>query len=368
MNILHVNMSIDRVLGGGTAERTLQLHKALLQKGIGSQILTIDDSSDVNVEGVTRLACINKRWFIPFPEIRVVKELVEKADVIQLMNHWTLINIWVYFWARKLSKPYVVCPAGALTVFGRSKIKKYLYQFIFGKNIFRHASAAIAISPHEIELLKNMGLPIHLVHEIPNGVSENDFAYTDEALFRGNANIGTEPYILFVGRINEIKGPDLLLKAFSELKDKQSYHLVFAGPDGGMKDSLKQEAEAQGLESRVHFVGYLGGDMKSSAYHGAEFLTIPSRHEAMSIVALESAISGKPVLLTDQCGFSSLAEAGGGMEVPASIEGITKGLEDMLKDGVDLVEMGKYARGYVNENYSWLNMAKRFISLSKLVK
>ena len=156
-------MSLDPVSGGGTVERTLQLHKALLALGVKSHVLTINSPDKAHTaitasKDITALPCVNKRWFIPSPQISTVKNLIKEADVIHIMNHWTLINAWVYLVARKLGKPYVICPAGALTIFGRSTIKKHFYQWIVGKSILRNASAAIVVSPHETGLLKKSGV------------------------------------------------------------------------------------------------------------------------------------------------------------------------------------------------------------------
>jgi len=358
-------MSLNSVTGGGTVERVIQLHKALLETGVESEILTIKDFTDEGaaIEGATYLPCINARWFIPFPERTTVRKLVEQADVIHLMNHWTFLNAWVYLLARKYKKPYVVCPAGALTIFGRSKWKKYLYQTFIGERIMRDAFGAIAISKDEIKLMENTGIKANKIVHIANGVNERDFSFNNDALFRQSLGVGSSSYILFVGRLNEIKGPDLLLEAFSKLAGKISCDLVFAGPDGGLGEELQLRVKNLNLTNRVHFTGYLGGDVKSSAYHGAELLVIPSRHEAMSIVALEAAICGTPVLLTDQCGFSRLVDIGGAIEVPATIEGLYSGLVEMLGDEVSLNEMGMKVYKFVIRKYTWVRMAKKFLEM-----
>lgn len=372
MNILHVNMSLNRLTGGGTVERTLQLHKALTELGVGSQLLTVTDPKDANQNSlpdqITYLPCLNSRWFIPIPLISRVREAVEQTDVIHLMNHWTLLNVLVYFQARKQKKPYIVCPAGAMTVYGRSKIKKYFYQLIVGKRILRNASAAIAISPDEVRQLEGNGIDSKSIFQISNGVNEADFDFTASSLFRESSGIGTSPYILFLGRLNSIKGPDLLIEAFAKVCDNFQHNLVIAGPDDGMEEQLKQLVLKLGLKERVYFTGHLGGDLKSSAYHGAELMVIPSRHEAMSIVALEAAVCATPVLLTEQCGFSAMADAGAAIESPATIEALSTGLTRILIDSCDLKKMGDQGRKFALENYSWSIMARHLESLCRLIR
>ena len=114
---------------------------------------------------------------------------------------------------------------------------------------------------------------------------------------------------------------------------------------------------------RVHFVGYLGGDDKAAAYQEAELLVIPSRQEAMSIVVLEAGISGKPVLITDQCGFNDIAAVNGGIVVSASAEGIQEGLIDILKDEEKMHYMGQNLKRYVENNFTWKIAGKKYMQL-----
>src|SRR5207244_3542166 len=140
------------------------------------------------------------------------------------------------------------------------------------------------------------------------------------------------PFILFVGRLNPIKGPDLLLEAFGRLRHElRNYRLVFAGPDEDMLSDLRLLAARFSIQDRVHFVGYLGGDDKARAYRAAELVVVPSRQEAMSIVILEAAITARPVLATDKCGLEEIETIGGGRAVPATVEGLKGGLAAMLK-------------------------------------
>jgi glycosyltransferase involved in cell wall biosynthesis len=114
-------------------------------------------------------------------------------------------------------------------------------------------------------------------------------------------------------------------------------------------------------------VDYIGGELKSSAYHGAELLVIPSRHEAMSIVALEAAISATPVLMTFNCGFSALADAGGAIEVEPIEQSLGNELKDILASK-NLQNMGQKAYVFARDNYAWSIMADRFIDLCKLTQ
>jgi glycosyltransferase involved in cell wall biosynthesis len=370
MNVLNVNISLDPVSGGGAAERTFQMSRYLARSGIGCTVLTLDTglsseriSSIANVR-VVALPCLLKRFYVPRFSFRQLRHIVAQADVIHLMNHWSLLNALIYWIARQLNKPYVVCPAGALPVYGRSKLIKHLYNWIIGKKILRDANACIAITPGELPQFQAYGVNLGNVFVIPNGISDEEFPPGDDMSFRRKHRLGDCPFVLFVGRLNHIKGPDLLLQAFCNLKDRfADLHLVFAGPDDGMRAQLKRAADDCGLAQRVHFIGYVGGMDKSLAYRASRLLAIPSRQEAMSIVVLEAGITATPVLLTDQCGFSQVAAIGGGEVVPATADGLQSGLSNMLKDSQRLKSMGENLRKYVNDNFLWESVVDKYLAL-----
>ncbi len=370
MKVLNVNAVLDPVTGGGTAERTIQMSRALRDAGVDCSILTTNIGLSVEnilvLDGihVTAFRCLLQRFFIPLARYKTIKRIVEGVDVVHLMGHWTVLNALVFRAARGMRKPYVVCPAGALLVYGRSKMLKRFYNWIVGRRIIRNANAWIAITNDECAQFESYGVDPGRVIIIPNGVNPADFPGEGATEFREKYGLGDRPVALFFGRLNSIKGPDILLDAFCREQLKwPDWHLVFAGPDGGLLSTLKDRTADCAARQRVHFIGYVGGREKSGAYHAADLLVIPSRQEAMSIVVLEAGISGTPVLLTDQCGFDEVARIGGGKVVPATVEGVQAGLADMLTDCARLAAMGSKLRNYVRDNYAWNVVIRKYLDL-----
>ncbi len=375
MKILNINMTLDPVNGGGTAERTVQMSKSLVKSGVECTILTLDLGLTPeflkglkNINIIT-LPCINKRFYFPKPSldlIKIVMNLVRDADLIHIMGHWTMINALVYFSVRRFKKPYVVCPAGAMPLFGRSKWLKKLYNVIVGRRIMRNALAWIAITPAEFSYFESFGIPASRVTVIPNGISQEDFLEQNTKAFRYSKGLSDHPIILFVGRLNYIKGPDLLIQAFLLIRRLiPDVHLVFAGPDEGMRSALLEMAKQEGILERVHFLGYVGGDEKSAAYHAASVLVVPSRQEAMSIVVLEAGICGTPVIVTDQCGFSEIKSLDPALEVPASAEGIANGLIYLLTRPGKREEVASSFKAFVSQRYSWDVIIEKYLRLYK---
>jgi glycosyltransferase involved in cell wall biosynthesis len=369
MNLLNVCSSIDLRSGGGTAERTFQMSRALALKGASCTILTLDIGlTPARVEAVqpatvVALACLWRRFYVPRNGLKAIRQLVKRADLVHLMGHWGVLNVLVYIEARRVGKPYVVCPAGALPLFGRSSWLKRAYNFIVGCAIIRNASAWIAVTQDECVQFEPYGIPVSAVTVIPNGVNElvsssDNFAFSEKFLLTDT------PFILFMGRLNSIKGPDLLLRAFAAVRDRLSNcHLVFAGPDGGMLAELRLEVARFGLGRYVHFIGYVDGEIKVTAYQSAQLLVVPSRQEAMSIVALEAGICGTPVLLTNQCGFDEIAGIDPRLVVPATIDGLSAGLLSLLESPEGLPAIGAELKNLVRSTYAWTVVVNQYLSL-----
>ena len=374
MEVLNVNISLDAVTGGGTAERTFQMTRFLMKAGARCSVLTTDvgltQERRKALSGVEVLAypCLSRRFYIPKFSYREIQRLVERADDVHLMNHWTFLNALVYFIVRRVGKPYVVCPAGALRIYGRSKLLKRMYNWAVGKKIIRNARYCIAIGHSEIEQIQSYGVAKDRVRLIPNGIAHEDIPDCSRSEGLDRYGLQKMQFILFVGRLNAIKGPDLLLRAFCNLAWKlPNYHMVFVGPDGGMLALLKKIVRQAGIGNRVHFLGYLGGQEKYRAYCGADLLVIPSRYEAMSIVVLEAGVVGTPVLLTDKCGFDDIVDSHGAYIVPASVAGIQNGLVEMLSDASGLRTKGEGLKNYVCEHFTWNCIVNKYIDLYKQI-
>jgi glycosyltransferase involved in cell wall biosynthesis len=370
MRILNVNILLDPVTGGGTAERTFQMSRSLAREGIECSILTTDIGltsdriSQLENVRVLALPCISKRFFVVRFSWSKLKTLIGSVDVIHLMGHWSMLNVLVALIARQLGKPYVICPAGELSLFGRSRWIKQLFNIVFGYRVVSHAAGYIAVTPDEIPTYALYGVDASNVTVISNGINEIEFSDDGSSQFSSRFGLLGVPFILFMGRLNPIKGPDLLLEAFCLIaRNYPELHLVFAGPDGGLLNSLKKLTQEQGLINRVHFIGYIAGRDKIEAYRNAKLLVIPSRQEAMSIVVLEAGIVGTPVLLTDRCGFDEVATVGGGQVVGASAIGLANGLETMLLDDTALKKMGLLLKSHVRKNYLWTVIVEKFKNL-----
>jgi glycosyltransferase involved in cell wall biosynthesis len=376
VKLLLVNHLLDPVSGGGTAERSFQLARFLAAAGAECTVLALDigitAERRTELGGVRLVAvpCRNLRFFVPRLPRAELERLVGAADVVHLSGHWTLLNAHVSAACRRLGKPYLFCPAGALKRFGRSLWLKRAYDLAVGQRIVAAAARCVAITDDERADFVARGVPAKRITVIPNGIDPQQYALADPARaiadFRAAHQLGESPFVLFLGRLNAIKGPDLLLDAFAAIAARFPHHrLVFAGPDGGLQAALAERAREFGLGARVHFAGFVGGAAKAAALRAASLLAIPSRREAMSIVVLEAGACGCPVLFTDTCGLAAIAQAGAATMVAPDAAAIASGLAAALADADALTQAAERLAAIVARDYLWPVQAARYAALCR---
>jgi glycosyltransferase involved in cell wall biosynthesis len=374
MHVLNVNSTLDLESGSGIAERSFQLCRRIAARGVRCTALALDMGKDAErmaqLKGVevVLLPCAWRRFFVPRigpGSLRRIRSLVRQADVVHLMGHWGLLNAVVYWLARREKKPYLYSPAGLLHEGGRSPVLKRVYNRVVGRRLLRDASGWIAVTSGEFPQFADYGIDAAKITVLPNGVE------AEPARERGSADAemaALAPYILYVGRLHHVKGPDLLLEAFREIGERHPEHrLVYIGPDDGVRASLEAEARRFPAGARVVFLGYRKGEQKQAAYRCADLLVIPSRREAMSLVVLEAAALATPVVLTDQCGFDEIARVDPRLLVPASSDGIARSVCSLLEDRAALSSLGAALRDYVIARFGWDRVIDRFLALCEEV-
>ena len=124
-----------------------------------------------------------------------------------------------------------------------------------------------------------------------------------------------------------------------------------------------ERGAAARIDHRVHFLGFVAGKDKSAAYHMARLLVVPSRQEAMSIVALEAGICGIPVMLTDQCGFGEIKVVDPRFEVAATVEALAEGVLNLLGQPDSLDAAAFKLKQFVSQKYLWASLVERYLDL-----
>ena len=371
MKVLNVIMCIDPHNGGGSVERICQLSKYISLSGHTCTLLTTkkgfnkERASNLGLTNIVKLPYISDRFILPLGLITWLSKNAKNYDVVHLSMNWSVITAITFIYLKLAKKPYYFSAMGWLRIEGRSVLLKYIYRVLITLPLIRSAKRCIAVSKREVNDYIKSGVSSEKIEYIPNGIDSKEFVEDDFGIhFRKKYDIDTRPIILFIGRIDPIKGPDLLLRAFGKLsKDFSNYQLIIAGNNLGFLSTIMDECKALKLENKVTFLGPIIGKDKLSAYNAAKLFVIPSRFDSMTIVALEAAVSGSPIVITKECDFSELAEASSGIEVGANEAEIEGGIRIALSGKINLEVMSNNARNFVNKNYDWNIISKKFIKV-----
>ncbi len=137
-----------------------------------------------------------------------------------------------------------------------------------------------------------------------------------------------KPYLLFLGRIHEKKGCDLLIEAFAQAAPKE-LALVMAGPDEvGLRPRLEELVQRFGVADRVYWTGMLTGDPKWGAICGAEAFVLPSHQENFGIAVADALACGTIPLLSDKVNIAwEVASDGAALVEPDTLEGTRRLIE-----------------------------------------
>lgn len=230
--------------------------------------------------------------------------------------------------------------------------------------VLQQASALVAISDGVTERYQRLGARDCQITCIPNGA---DFERLQTHVARPialPATIAPGKYLLFLGRLVQRKGVDLLIEAVHGAAGGHDTHLVIAG-SGEQLGRLHGLVSDLGLSNRVHFVGDVSGDMKCFLLQNAICTVIPSRiAEGSSLVLLESFAAGRPVIGTEIAGLREAIRPGetGWLVPEESPTALAQALSAAIIDGASTEQMGRAARRAARQ-CDWRSIAKQHLTL-----
>lgn len=149
---------------------------------------------------------------------------------------------------------------------------------------------------------------------VPPGVDHAFFASGDRRGARQALGLGDHPVVLFVGRVQPLKGLDVAIEALARMRRRDARLVVVGGPSGpdgeGEAARCRALVDAAGLADRVHWVAPQPHHLLSTYYRAADVAVVPSRSESFGLVALEAAACGLPVVAAAVGGLRTLVEHG----------------------------------------------------------
>ncbi len=183
-------------------------------------------------------------------------------------------------------------------------------------DVVRCADLMIASTGEEREQLVTLyGAGRDRIEIVPPGVDHGVFFPADRAAARERLDLhDVDRLLLFVGRIQPLKGADLAVRTLAELRDPGVVLLVVGGPSGPEGEAeltrLRDLVAELDLVDQVRFVPPQPHEALAVYYQAADGCLVPSRTESFGLVALEAAACGTPVVAASVGGLRSLVEDG----------------------------------------------------------
>jgi glycogen synthase len=226
------------------------------------------------------------------------------------------------------------------------------------------ADAAVAISDYTAGMFREAYPDLRQIVSIPNGVEVEQFATPAPRPTDIAPSIRPKSYFLFLGRLDQRKGIDVLLEAMTLLRGNFALDLVVAGrgPEG---PALQAMAARLGLAERVHFVGQRAGQQKLWFLQNGLCTIVPSRTwEAFGVVVVESFAAGRPVIASQLPGLADLVQPGrtGLLVPPESPQWLAEAMRQMAADPQRTDAWGDSARRFV-QAFDWRNIARQHLDL-----
>jgi D-inositol-3-phosphate glycosyltransferase len=164
------------------------------------------------------------------------------------------------------------------------------------------------------QIIELYDAPAERIEIVPPGVDHAFFSPGDRRGARDALGLGEQPVLLFVGRIQPLKGLAVAIESLALLRDDSATLVVVGGPSGtdGADELVRAHrlVDELGLHGRVRFVEPQPHHLLSTYYRAADIAIVPSRSESFGLVALEAAACGTPVVAAAVGGLTTIVEDG----------------------------------------------------------
>ncbi len=240
--------------------------------------------------------------------------------------------------------------------------KKRIYYQLIEKKVIENANGIVVNNNVERDILRKLNINIP-IKNIPWGINIPNLD------IRITNNINNFPYILFLGRLNPIKGLDLLIESYAKISNKfPDWRMILAGQnERGYKNILENIVKRYSLEEKIIFPGIVLGEHKASLLSNAELCVLPSYSESFGMAALEAMAYGKPIIITSTVGLAEHGVASAGRIVSPERQALANALEDMMGDKTLRQVCGAEARRLAETTFTWDAVARESLAFYREV-
>ena len=328
----------------------------------------VPSSSATREDGRIRVACLNwlEKFGIPRPiwglsALSGVLGMVKWADVLHVHDCLYPGSIWGVSLGRLFKKPVILSQHVGF-IFYPSRfvnfIEEMAYRFV-GRPVLGSATCIVAATPTAQGFLPGLlsGIAKHL-HYIPNGIDTDRFRPVPPAkreqirqelgLPTATAALGL---VLFVGRLVEKKGIDLIIEVSRRLP---KYHFLLIG-----EGTLQPPAS-----DNITWLPFVAPERIHLAYQAVDVFLLPSHGEGFPVAVLEAMSTGLPVIVSKQESFAKrLEKEEAGLLVERRTADLCDALIRVFQEPGLAVSLGRKARKLVEQHWSTATMAREYLHL-----
>ncbi len=244
--------------------------------------------------------------------------------------------------------PLVVSAWGSdAALVGRGRLGERLLRTL------RAADAITVVGTPMKRLLADAGVPADRLHVVPSAVEKPALPEDSAAQARARLEIPAQPrVVLFLGRLSEEKGPDILLDALTALAPAQRPFVVFAG-EGELRARLEQQAAVKGLTDRTRFAGFVPHGEIGWWLRAADVIALPSRSEGLPHALLEAMAAGLPAIASAVGSVPDVLRHGenGWLVPPADVPAWSAALAAVCRDEPLRRRLGETARADAHRDH-----------------
>jgi glycosyltransferase involved in cell wall biosynthesis len=382
MKILHTIRTLDPAWGG-PVEGVRNLVSQALLHGHNAEVVCADDpaSSWLEIWNVKVHAVGSGRLQYGFTTglDRWLSGNLARFDVVVVHGIWMYFGYAVWKATRRIPVPYFLFTHGALDPWFKRRyplkhVKKTIYWKALEHKVLRDAERVLFTTEEEMLLAYRAFLPYQCRAEITGyGISRPDLpdnfgkGRSIGDLTATHPELGNRNFILYLGRVHEKKGIDLLLRAFSASKaELPNMALVIAGPgDETIVNKLTALASSLGIAGQVIWAGPIYGSAKWNLLRSAEVYILPSHQENFGIGVVEALACATPVLVSDKVNiWREIESAGAGLVAPDDVEGcigLLKGWAALSSE--EKSRMSVSAKGCFENHFDITVTSERYFTL-----
>lgn len=382
MNILHVVPSFAPCFSaGGVVNASYQIAKKQVEKGHSVCVYTTDschermkfeNNYNVDVEGIKVFyfknvsnGLKNKATIdTPISLISHLRKTATQFDIIHIHEHRHSLAIATHRYAKMNNIPYVLQAHGSVLPFFQKEKLKEVFDKIWGFDILYDASKVFALTEMERQQYLEMGVENSKIEIVPLGINLDEYeTLPEKGKFKSEYGIKEdEKLILFLGRIHEIKGLDLLIKSFNRILD-DNVKLAIVGGDYGFLEEVKKLITQFNIEDKVILPGVLTGENKKEALVDCDIFVMPSRYESFTTSGLEAMACYKPLVLTKNNHIHDWVKDNVGLTCEFDEEELANCFKRLLNDEDLCNQFGKTGRKLIETKYDWDKIEKQIFDI-----